>query len=64
MAAAYDLYSGTVMKDPPLLNVAQFSGIVDVVGRANDKAKSVDLGEAHRQLVRAERPGPRPAEVA
>ena len=45
MSAAYDLYIGTVTKDPPLLSAAQFGGIVEVVSRTNDKAKTVDLAK-------------------
>ena len=45
MAAAYDLYVGTVLKDPPTPTVAQLVGIQDVVAKFNDKVKTVDLAK-------------------
>jgi len=43
LAAAYDLYLGTVLKDPPLPAASQLAGIVEVVSRTNEKVRSVDL---------------------
>ena len=42
MGAAYDWYVGTVLKDPPTPTAAQLAAIQDVVGKFNDKVKTVD----------------------
>jgi len=45
MAAAYDLYVGTVLKDPPTPTVGQLAGIQDVVAKLNAKVKTLDLAK-------------------
>ena len=45
MAAAYDLYVGTILKDGPLPSVAQLRPMADVVVKFNDKVKNVDLAK-------------------